>query len=106
MNDQEPTDIPGKWYPQPFSLESVPSCTAQSVCTGAFVVKNLISRGDCERLIAQMLRSGNAEPVGVYGYKSDDSAKGSFRATAWSHDLCNELWQRFAPFFSGIQNIC
>ena len=103
MNEQEPTDIPGKWYPQAFAFEDVPACTKERVCAGAFVVKNLISRGDCEKLMEQLLQSGQAEPVGVYGYTAPDDGKGSLRATAWSSRLADEFWKRFASFFVGVR---
>lgn len=61
----------------------------------AFVIKNILSKEECDLLIQHMNTSDNFENVGVQGMidKKDDRI-GSIRTSMWDPELAEQIWNK------------
>lgn len=65
----------------------------------AFVLENVLSKDDCEKMIAYMCTSNNFEEVGVQGMKDQkDERIGSMRTSIWSPQLAEQIWNKIEKF--------
>ncbi len=85
---------------QPAKLTSTNAVTIEPMFgESAFVIRNLLSAGDCQHLIDLMSSIGVLSSVSVHG-RTDipDAGIGSVRMTSWNEALGNELWRLVQPF--------
>jgi len=65
----------------------------------AFILKNVLSPSECERIIQYMNTSDNFEEVGVQGMKDQkDERIGSVRTSIWSPQLAEQIWNKIHKF--------
>jgi NAD+ synthetase len=119
--EQSPQEssIPGAWFPQQANLIAAldPFESRMTVSRdislskihdqqGAVirVVDNVLTRKDCEQLVAAMAESGRSSAVGVTGLANSGSyGIGSTRATAWAPDLADALFARLRPSMPSVR---
>ena len=107
-----PGAIPGAWEPPPIALDPrTAPCSSEKLEIAsalALVVRDVLTHDDCARLHGAMEEWGKAEPVGVTGVSAASREHpsygiGSVRATAWSTDLANALYQRLRPALPSVR---
>lgn len=103
--------LPGRWAPPHLPLDAVtslpaltthldPSARAERVL--ARVVRDVLTPGDCARLVGAMQATATTEPVGVTGVRGCTEI-GSDRATAFSAELAADLWRRVRPAVPAVR---
>jgi len=94
-DEHPPKNLPGQWFPPPIELDTLNNnLKVISMMGGVFLVNNVCTEKDCEKLISAMNLHAIEAPVGVSGYSVDLSQPGSHRATAWAPELRKQLWQK------------
>ena len=65
-------------------------------------LENLLSACECQRLVDEVLAQKHIE-VGLHGRVDASGEQGSGRATAFSPDWAEKLWQRLAPVLDTVR---
>jgi hypothetical protein len=107
--ERRPPDgaLPGAWDPPSITLDAIGRAMVEGEPIGlsqgfAVRLRGALTRDDAERLRAAMDRSGRGEPVGVTGVR-DGYGIGSMRATAWSPELAQLLFERIKPAIPSVR---
>jgi NAD+ synthetase len=115
--EKRPVNVPGSWEPPPVIARSLAPVTALPVretldAAGGMVLlaHEVLAPGDVA-LLRDAMRAAKVEaPVGVSGYaeirEGDAGASGdigSWRATGWSVDLAEALYERLRPALPSVR---
>lgn len=100
--------LPGGWEPGLTNVKSMsdgetPAIEVMELIPGATILKNVLTKGACQKLIALMQRSPNFESVSIQGRKDIvDDRMGSKRTTMWSPELAECFWQMVKDYIPNL----